>query len=447
MELKDIFLAPLYLILIYAIAYSKRGKVSNKITKKYFIPALTAKIIGGIALGLVYQFYYGDGTSVRADTGKYYSQSKIVTEAFYDNPAIGLKLLASGGEYDQDTYNYSSRIYWYESDTEFFVIKVAAIFGLIGFNSYSVIAIFFAFISFTGMWAMYLTFLKFYPQLHKEFAIAIFFLPSVFFWGSGVMKDTLTIGSIGWVFYAFQKAFIEKRGVITSILIMLFATWVAFSVKKYIVLSFLPPAMFWIFMENNNKIKNKGLRMALKPIFAALGILIAYIGGTTLTAGDEKYDLENIAETTKINSEYLSEYVASGSAYNIGQFDGTLGSMIQVAPQAINIAIFRPYIWEVSNPFMLLSALEASFLLYLTILIILKVGVIKSFSMASSMPIVTFCLIFSLIFAFGVGTNSGNFGTLVRYKIPLMPFFLCALYIMQYHVKSSKKLRRFAVTE
>ena len=39
--------------------------------------------------------------------------------------------------------------------------------------------------------------------------------------------------------------------------------------------------------------------------------------------------------------------------------------------------------------------------------------------------------VFSLIFAISVGISSGNFGTLVRYKIPLMPFYLAGLYIMQ----------------
>jgi hypothetical protein len=52
-------------------------------------------------------------------------------------------------------------------------------------------------------------------------------------------------------------------------------------------------------------------------------------------------------------------------------------------------------------------------------------------SQIASQPILTFCFLFSIILAIGVGTNSGNFGTLVRYKIPLMPFYLSALFIMR----------------
>jgi hypothetical protein len=46
-------------------------------------------------------------------------------------------------------------------------------------------------------------------------------------------------------------------------------------------------------------------------------------------------------------------------------------------------------------------------------------------------PVLTMCFVFSLIFAISVGISSGNFGTLVRYKIPLMPFYLSGLYILQ----------------
>jgi hypothetical protein len=45
-------------------------------------------------------------------------------------------------------------------------------------------------------------------------------------------------------------------------------------------------------------------------------------------------------------------------------------------------------------------------------------------------PTVAFCLGFSLIFAFAVGVSTYNFGTLVRYKIPMLPFFIIALILV-----------------
>ncbi|PIQ20080.1 MAG: hypothetical protein COW65_17090 [Cytophagales bacterium CG18_big_fil_WC_8_21_14_2_50_42_9] len=441
MELKDLFLTPIYLLLLYAIAYSVRPKATTKLTKQYFIPALTLKFIGAIGLGLVYQFYYGGG-----DTYNYFHHVKIVYHAFTNSPILGLKLVFSQGEHDPLTYQYASQMEWYRAPTEFFVIRVAALISFVTFCTYTPIAIFFAFLSFTGMWALYITFLDMYPSLHRKFAIAIFFLPSVFFWGSGLMKDSLTIGALGWLFYGFYFATIKKKNILKSVIIGFLAAYVVYTVKVYVLLSFLPPAIFWVFTENSRKIKNALLRNLLKPVFIGVGLVMAYFGATNLTEGDARYDVNKIAERSRINNAYLSQQMASGSAYNIGVYDGSLSSIITVGPQAIVVSLYRPFLFEVRNPLMLLSAIEASIFIYFTVLFIYKVGFFKTIKFIRSKPVLTFCMIFSFVLAFAVGTNSGNFGSLVRYKIPLMPFYLAALFIMQAHLKRPKKVVRLATT-
>ena len=67
LSLADVYLTPVYLLFFYGLALAVRAKVTNVYTKKYFLPALTVKFVGAIALGLVYQFYYGGG-----DTSNYY---------------------------------------------------------------------------------------------------------------------------------------------------------------------------------------------------------------------------------------------------------------------------------------------------------------------------------------------------------------------------------------
>ncbi|TGE23222.1 hypothetical protein [Hymenobacter metallicola] len=443
MELRDLLLTPLYLAIFYGIAYGVRGKVTNAFTRRYFMPALTVKFVGAIALGLIYQFYYGGG-----DTFNYTKHSSIIYNAFGDSPAAGIKLIFANGEFDQLTSRYTSQMYWYKSTTEYFVVRVAAVAALLSFNTYSVIALVFAGLSFSGMWAMYLTFVRAYPLLYKRLAVAVFFLPSVFFWGSGVMKDSLCIGALGWVFYGFYHAAVLKRNMLFSSTVGLLGAYVLITVKVYILLSFMPPALLWIFIENNRRIKSAALRAILKPFFLLLGVGAGYLGATNLTADDDRFAVDKIGERTKINQEYLYSLTKDqGSAYNIGSFDGSLGSLVTVAPQAIIVSLFRPFLFEARNPVMLLSALEATMFIYLTVMMFYRTGFFKSFSQIASTPLVTFCFLFALVFAIGVGTNSGNFGTLVRYKIPLMPFYLAALYIMEFQVKSSKKLARFASTE
>ncbi|WP_210486284.1 hypothetical protein [Rufibacter aurantiacus] len=437
LDLKDLFLTPIFLIIYYIIAVFLRNKFSNKVTKKYFLPALTLKFIGAIGLGLIYRYMYYGG-----DTANYYFHTKLITAAFYESPLAGFKLIFLEAGFDPETYKYTSLMFWYGADTEYMIARIAAIPSIFSYNTYSVIAITFAAISFSGMWAMYLTFLKIYPDLAKQFAIAVFFLPSVFFWGSGFMKDSITIGALGWTFYGFYNLLILKVKIPTSLFAFVLGAAALASIKIYILLCFLPPALFWLFNEYNSRIQNSIVRLISKPLFFAVGLSVAALGATKITEGDAKYDINNIAETTKVTSRYLSEQVTSGSQYNIGNLDGSVSSMVKATPQAIIVSLYRPFLWEARNPTMLLSAIEALYFLLFSLYCIYKAGIIKTFYIISSIPVVNFSLIFSLLFAFAVGLNSGNFGTLVRYKIPLMPFYLSALFIIQGNSNSKKQRKK-----
>jgi hypothetical protein len=446
MELKDLFITPIYLIVLYIVAYAIRSSVTNSQTKKYFIPALTVKFIGAIALGLIYQFYYGGG-----DTYNYFQQSKIIYNAFQSSFSTGFKLMLSNGEFDPDLINYTSRLYWYRAPAEFMIIKITSIFGLFSFQTYSVIALFFAFFSFTGLWALYVTILKLYPNLHKQLAWAVFFIPTVFFWGSGLLKDTICLGAMGWMFWAFYKALIERKSFVYTIFIFLINAWLINVIKKYILLAFLPGILFWLFLEYNKKIKNPLLRKLSMPFSLAAGLGLAYFAATNVTAGDKLYGIDKLAERTKITADYLYSVSVKqeGSAYRLGDLDGTFGGMLKLAPQAINVSLFRPYVWEVKNPLMLLSALESFALLISTLSILYRVGIIKVGKKIISNPYLLFCLIFTFVFAFAVGINSNNFGTLVRYKIPFVPFYASLLLIIKgipdkKRLADSRKSTRFA---
>ena len=360
---------------------------------------------------------------------------KLIAAAFDHSFATGLKLLMDdGGSTDPAIFPYTAPMFWHQAgSTEFRLVRIGAFIGLFCFSNYTVIALFFAIISFSGMWALYITMAKIRPHVYKELAWTIFYVPSLFFWGSGLLKDSLCLGALGWLFYGFYRGTIQKQAIFKSLLITAFAGYVLYEIKVYIILCFLPPALLWVFNENNARIKNKTLRIIVKPVFFALGGLIAMYAATNLTKGDEKYDVDKIGARSKITSDYLYEVSQKqeGSGYNLGKQDGTLGGMAKLAPQAIATSLFRPFIWEAHNPVMLLSALEASFILFFTLRIFWRTGIAATLALIAQTPVLVMCFVFSLIFAASVGITSSNFGTLVRYKIPMIPFYLGSLYILQ----------------
>ncbi|GAB3579765.1 hypothetical protein [Hymenobacter daeguensis] len=443
MELKDLYITPFYLAIIYLIAYSLRASVTNVYTRKYFIPALSVKLIGAIALGILYHTLYG------GDTNNYYRQAGIVYNAFFDSFAAGWELVTTAGDETPAISKYVAQLTWFgHGSNEYFVIRVAAVFALLSFDTYTVIAIMFAAVTFTGMWAMYMTFAKIRPQAYKELATAVFFLPSVFFWGSGLLKDSLCLGALGWLFYAFYRGAIERKNILRCVLLGAGAIGVIFAMKIYILLAFLPPALLWVFNESTRDISNTAVRWLVKPLFLGVGALIAVYAIAQLSAADARFNIDNIGAQSKLTADYLQQVskTEQGSGYNIGVQDGTIGSMVKLAPQAIIVSLFRPFLWEARNPTMALSALEATYFLFLTLRIFWRVGFFKTLKAISSMPILTLCFVFSLIFAISVGISSGNFGTLVRYKVPLMPFYLAGLYILQSATVSAAKPKRQQLT-
>ena len=427
MELKDFLITPLILILVYFLAFAIRKKFTTSVTRPYFIPALTVKIIGAICLGLIYQFYYDGG-----DTYNYFEQSGFIYSSILDSPLITLKLLLSNGEFTPGTFLYSQHIYWFSSPSEYMIIKLAAFFGLFCFDTYSSIAVLFACLSFSGLWAAFTTFLKEYPGQEKSLALALFFLPSVFFWGSGLMKDTVAITALGWLLFSFHRLFILKKDMIITTIILLFCIHVLYTIRVFVLLSFLPPAIVWVFLQNSLGIKNRLIRQIAAPLLLVIGLIGAIYVGMNITEGHVKYDIDEIGKRTKINAEYLYRISLQegGSAYYLGDLDGTIEGMLKLAPRALVVTLFRPYLWEAKNIMMVLSALEALVLLLLTARIIWSPGLLKSIKILLNEPMLLFCLIYSVILAVAVGLNSYNFGSLVRYKIQILPFYLPVVLIL-----------------
>jgi hypothetical protein len=210
---------------------------------------------------------------------------------------------------------------------------------------------------------------------------------------------------------------------------------------------FLPAAMLWIFAGNFYKIRSAILRFTLIPVVIVLTIISGYYSVVIVGEDDRRYSLERIAITARVTAYDIGFQTGkdAGSGYSLGELDGTLSGMVKLAPQAINVSLFRPYLWEVRNPLMLLSALESLALFLLTIYSFYQAR--ANLFKTLTDPTILFCLVFSLTFAFAVGVSTFNFGTLARYKIPLLPFYFLALILMLNYSKRERNEEETELTE
>lgn len=440
-ELKDFFLLPLYLIIIYIIAYNSRQKQYDfrNPLHKYYIPALTVKIIGSVGIGLVYQYYYG----IAGDTGNYFINAKMVAavsnHSLSDFLELVFKPIAS-------TLDVRRQIPWTDygfgySESNNFPIRILAVLELITFKSYLPTAVLFAFLTFQGIWKAYTAFVNIFPALYKQFAIAFLFMPSVFFWGSGILKDALIMGALGWLFYSSYTFFILRIKVLTSAIILFCSIAVIVIVKAYVALAFLPSLLFWIFFQYRSRIQSYYLRTVALPAIIFLVAIGALFIINTIGADDKQYSADNLVEQAAL---FNANNMEAGSTLDLGVTEG-MGPLqvLKIAPLAIITTLFRPFIFEVKNPLMLLSALEGMYIMYLVGLILYNAGMTAALKVIGNNPLVSFCLIFSLVFAFAIGFSTSNFGTLVRYKIPCIPFFIAALFIIRYQAQQqARSLKR-----
>jgi hypothetical protein len=150
----------------------------------------------------------------------------------------------------------------------------------------------------------------------------------------------------------------------------------------------------------------------------------------------DKFSLDNAIQTTQVTQEDLKREEQYGSNnFDIGTIDGSVPNMISKFPVATFAGLFRPLFFEARSAVMLLSGLENLALILLTYLVFFKIKMGILWRMMIKHEILFFCITFAVLFAFMIGLTTPNFGALVRFKIPLIPFFAAWLVIMRNHKK------------
>lgn len=393
-------------------------------------------------IGLIYQFYYGYGDNIA-----YFKDSLILTDICTKNPEYILDLfLFRSGEHIPELSGQIYQIYFYRDPAGFFVVKMAAFMNFFCMSSYICTSIMFSLIGFTGSWVFFTTMLKMYNHIPKQIAISSFFVPSVVLWSSGILKDTITYAALCWSFYCFYSMLSSGRITMGKALLMLLSGYILFLIKIYILMCFLPCLLIWFYFLLQGKIQSTTMKIIMRPVLAFISIFGAIYGTVLISADNSRYSIDKISETSEITAKYIyaSSISDGGTPYSLGEIEYTVPGLIKVFPAAVNVTLFRPYLWEVRKIFPFLAALESLWTLILTLQVI-GVSGFGVFKIIKKDNFLIFALLFSILFAFAIGISSFNFGALHRYKIPLMPFYISSMFIMLYYaraVKPKKKKRR-----
>lgn len=429
LNLLDFLLLPI----LFAGLYLLFNRIKNKrykdtVVAQYFLLALILRLFGAFMTACLYQYYYGYG-----DTTWYYHASLDIVDAFFEKGILtGLEMMLLPFDfYSEAAQDNISIFLFFKNPSMHTVVRTGSIFSALTFGSFIGASFGLTIISFLGTWMLYRVFQDLYPHLHRPLAFAVLFVPSLCFWGTGLMKDPLSLGGVGMFVYGLYFLFYKPgaRGFIFPMISLFVGLYFSLVVKAYIAVAIVPAAVVWLSLLYKNKIKNKVLRQISVPFLLLMGI---GFGAIALQYIGQNYSIEKIAEEAVKTQWWIALNTAQdgGTGYSLGEFDPSLSGMIKVAPAAINVALFRPYVWEARKIIVIPSAVEALFTLFFTLYVFFKVGIIYTIRKILGDPTVLFCLIFAIIFAFAVGFTSMNFGALARYKIPALPFYFSAMVIL-----------------
>src|SRR6185436_1846674 len=265
-----------------------------------------------------------------------------------------------------------------------------------------------------GLNGLFKIFTRAFPQKQKEIFISVFLVPSVLFWTSGILKEGILAFALGMFLYSFTKMITLERRMIhifsfaCSLLLLVF-------LKIYTLIMLLPGLFaFWWSIKTNYK--NTFIKFSIV-------YLLYFIGLFNLKYINANYDFAEIMYWKQHNSIGYAQFMNSGSFVQPPLVNPGVHSIIKNSPQALLNAFILPNWNQIRNPFALIASLEN-----LAIILLIIISVIYSAKLPDYQRPVFYLSLFFVVFLFAlIGLTTPLIGSMVRYKVPALPFLLSML--------------------
>ncbi len=435
LTVNDFIGVPIVLIFFFLLIKWLAPKyIQNKKLLQLFYIGLFARFIGIIFSVLFHMYIERQG-----DTHAYFYYGTIISKYFSNNgPLQFFNLLNS--DYPDLPFVIKSQL----PTTTFFsdtfsgnklIILITALASYFTFDSYLAIYIIFTLWSYFGVWLIFSKLTQFFPLLRDYLFLFIICWPSLLFFGSGVLKDPLCLGAIGVLFYiAFDKVG-SVFDLFKKTCWVFIAVTILYLIKPYLFVSFL---FAFTITKFYSAINSNSLRFYRKTIYLLMATVLC--GGILFIV----LRWESIISSKGMQELYVyilrtsqGQLALGNTKYDLGKLEMNPTGILKYLLMSLNVGLFRPYIFEISKPQLLLSGSESLIMLLLAIYTIWKVRFKVFLNVINNSPMLLFSLLFTMIVAIEIGAISFNFGTLVRYKIPIVPFFFAFFLVVLSKGKSS----------
>jgi hypothetical protein len=435
----------LFFMIVFSGYLYQNIKVKTNPEYRFFTLGLAIKLSGSVLYYFIYAHYYPEG-----DTTHYFEMTLVYRTVFLANPFDFFEVFFSTPAREHYSIFWNHQIWPFEEtyyvSTLMTVIKFATPFTIISNGSFLITTMLMGLTSFFAVWSLYKAFFKICPSYIINFT-ACFLIPSSMFWAGGISKDTVTlIGVCLTISQAINYSYTPKHKRFWLVFKLVLGLLLILNVKPYVLIALLPSVVVWKMSDRVKKtFKQLWLRtlVLLFSTSAAIGISFFILGA--LGNSMEKFAIDQALETAVIYNKDLQSDYHQGQSFNIGTFDASIPSIASKIPIAGFAGIFYPLPGQVSGLIPNVSSIEgAAYLLMILYLFIQIFGFQKTYKIPlEKRQVLNFFLLFSIIFCVMIGLSTSNFGALVRFRVPVLPFLSGYLLIHIYYLKKHGQIRQF----
>ncbi len=390
--------------LVTKVRFFKRTKLSNaQLLIIFFLKVIAAILYGWIGI------YYG-GNAKMWDTWILHTLGLYEYNLLQTDPGEYLTNLFRNGYADGMSRFFESRnSYWNDLKGNVFV-KMLSVFDIFSFGYYYVNVIFYSFLSLFGPMALYRVMTDAFPGKKRILILAIWGIPSFIYWTSGMHKEGMIFTgitvSVYCVYFARKAGYFNLR----KLVVLGFALLIVLILRNFIAILLVPALATWYFAE---RIKKNSLL-----IFASFYLLFV------LFFFNIRYLIPAL-DFPKAVTEKQQAFLKmkhGNTRVEIHPLEPTAASFLENTPQAISLTLLRPLPGDVHNALTLVSVAEMM-LFYLLILLFIW----KRDPSPPDLPMIYFCLFFSLSVMLAIGYSNNNIGAIVRYRSIVLPFLIIPL--------------------
>ena len=395
-----VFLNILALTGIAVIGY----KVSNNSgIKGYYWPGLAVKIIAGISLGLLYRHYYGGG-----DSWVMFNEAiKLAGSAFSSASSfVDIYLVSDYSAVPDYAYVIQPRAA--------FMTKILALLALITRHNYWLSASYLSIFSFFGFWLAANTVYKFFGS-RMTAVIPTLFFPSLVFWSSGVLKESVAIGSLAGVLAILINAYYKKSIAWLHILLLLMGLLLLVYLKYYYA-AVLMVTFATVFTTRAILPKSSSRYIEAGSV---LIVFMAILGAASLS--HPNFWPSRFLNVMVDNYYQFLEKSSTGNVVRFSDLSPTIGSFLYYSPKALFAGLFYP-LWMTSFSWLKLASIVENWLVLIAF--ISAIRYFKLPNLKDDRLLLWGMLLFVITSAVFITFSTPNLGTLVRFKIGYLMVFL-----------------------